>query len=99
MQLDIVLGHKFVKEVLDIVLQPTKGADIPYSSKTLQFLLERKTVSTSMVEGGLLHALMLRNDWVNPHRVFLSFTVLIILSSNRFHTALALYRIYLRPKL
>jgi hypothetical protein len=88
-----------VKEVLDIVLQPNRGADIPYSSKTLQFLLERKAVSASMVEGGLLNALMLRNDWVNLHCVFPSFVVLIILFSNRFHTALALYRTYPRPKL
>jgi len=62
-QPDIALGHEFVKELLDIVLQPAKGANIPYSSKVLQFLLERRAVSANMIEGGLLHALKLRNDW------------------------------------
>lgn len=63
-QSDIPLGHEFVKELLDIVLQPAKGGNIPYSSKVLQFLLERQAVSANMVESGLLHALKLRNDWV-----------------------------------
>jgi hypothetical protein len=62
-----------VKELLDIVLQPAVGADLPYSSKVLRFLLEKRAVSANMVEGGLLHALKLRNDWVSRHRVLLRF--------------------------
>lgn len=54
-----------MKELLDIILQPAKGADIPYSSKVLQFLLEKQAVSANMVEGGLFRVLKLRSDWVS----------------------------------
>ena len=59
------LGHEFVKELLGIVLRPAITSNIPYSSKVLQYLLERRAVSANMVEGGLLRALKLRNDWAS----------------------------------
>lgn len=57
-------GYNFTKEVLSIVLQPSKPPNKPYSSQVVQHLLEKKTVSTGMIEDGLLAVLQLRNDWV-----------------------------------
>jgi len=65
-QVPVLLGHEFVKELLNIILQPTKpktGDDIPYSPKILQYLLERRVVSAGMVESGFLGVLRLRGDW------------------------------------
>ncbi|KAJ4479070.1 hypothetical protein J3R30DRAFT_3473899 [Lentinula aciculospora] len=56
-------GYNFTKEILDIVLQPSKPPKTPYSSKIIQHLLGKKVISTGMVEAGLLSALRLRNDW------------------------------------
>ena len=70
LQNDVLLGHQFVKEVLQIVLQPSKTGNIPYSSKVLQFLLEKRTVSSTILEGGLLKCLLLRNDWVRGCSMF-----------------------------
>ncbi|KAI0939855.1 hypothetical protein AcV5_001129 [Taiwanofungus camphoratus] len=62
------LGYVFVKQVLDIVFRtPGKSSNavigIPYSPKVVQYLLEKRTVSAGMVEGGLFSALTLRQDW------------------------------------
>lgn len=70
LQNDVPLGHQFVKEVLQIVLQPSKTGNIPYSSKVIQFLLEKRAVSSTILEGGLLKCLLLRNDWVRGCPMF-----------------------------
>lgn len=58
------LGHEFVRVLLDIVLQVSKGGDVPYSDKVTRWLLEQRVVSAEMVEGGLIFALKQRGDWV-----------------------------------
>ncbi|KIK64736.1 hypothetical protein GYMLUDRAFT_240697 [Collybiopsis luxurians FD-317 M1] len=61
--LSSIYGYNFTKDVLNIVLQPSKPANTPYSSQVMQHLLEKNVVSTSMVDGGLLPLLRLRYDW------------------------------------
>ncbi|KAJ6488497.1 hypothetical protein C8R47DRAFT_1274615 [Mycena vitilis] len=58
----VALGHAFVQALLTTLLQPTKQSSA-YSSVLVQALLQRRVVSASMVEGGLLAALKLRGDW------------------------------------
>ncbi|OSX59323.1 hypothetical protein POSPLADRAFT_1075545 [Postia placenta MAD-698-R-SB12] len=61
------LGHLFVKQVLDIVLtgvsSGSTGVPAPHAPKVVRSLLERRAVSNGMVEGGLLPALLARQDW------------------------------------
>lgn len=61
-------SHHFVQRLLGIVFKQTKGTtapnDIPYSPKIVQYLLEKKVVTSGMVEKGLFSALKLRQDWV-----------------------------------
>ncbi|KZT66048.1 hypothetical protein DAEQUDRAFT_813894 [Daedalea quercina L-15889] len=68
------LGHLFVKQLLSVLfLVPPSGregaaqanAATPYARNAVKYLLERKAVSDAMVEGGLVPALMARNDWNN----------------------------------
>lgn len=59
------LGDQFVRALLDVVLQPSKGGDVPYSGKVTRWLLEQRAVSAEMVEGGLISALKQRGDWVS----------------------------------
>ncbi|KAJ7168244.1 hypothetical protein C8R43DRAFT_144266 [Mycena crocata] len=56
----VVLGHSFVRDLLAAVLRPRQAS---YSPEIVKFLLERGVVSAGMVEGGLLAALKLRDDW------------------------------------
>ncbi|KAI9064835.1 hypothetical protein FKP32DRAFT_1665671 [Trametes sanguinea] len=62
------LEYTFVQGVLEVVL-PAAGAQssgpAAYSAKIVRHLLERRAVSSSMVEGGLLPALAAQNDWEN----------------------------------
>ncbi|KAG6900424.1 hypothetical protein C0993_010812 [Termitomyces sp. T159_Od127] len=58
-----VLSHNFVKDLLTTVIQPSKPANTPYSSEVVKYLLNRKLVNSSMLEGGLLAALRYKNDW------------------------------------
>ena len=61
----LVFGHDFVKQVLDVIIQPTKNsASVMYSSSVVKHLIKQKAVSTSMLEGGLVRALKTRGDWV-----------------------------------
>ena len=61
----LVFGHDFVKEVLDAIIQPTKNsASVMYSSSVVRHLIKQKTVSNSMLEGGLFRALRTKDDWV-----------------------------------
>lgn len=55
-----------MKEVLNIVLQPTKPPNAVYSSELVQYMLKRQIVSANMVDVGLLRILRIRNDWVSP---------------------------------
>ncbi|KAG6861980.1 hypothetical protein C0995_009164 [Termitomyces sp. Mi166 len=57
------LSHAFVKDLLTTVIQPSKPANTPYSSEVVKYLLNRKVVSSSMLDGGLLAALRYKNDW------------------------------------
>lgn len=59
-----VLGYAFVKDLLMVVLQPSKPANVSYSSEVVRHLLSRQVVSANMVEGGLLAVLRSKNDWV-----------------------------------
>ncbi|KAJ7915522.1 hypothetical protein B0H13DRAFT_2454868 [Mycena leptocephala] len=61
-QSQVALGHSFVHDILTTILQPGKQSS-PYSSVLVRTLLQRRAVSASMVEGGLLAALKLRGDW------------------------------------
>ncbi|KAJ7349092.1 hypothetical protein DFH08DRAFT_697617 [Mycena albidolilacea] len=61
-QAQVALGHPFVRDLLTAILQPTKQATA-YSSVLVRTLLERRAVSATMVEGGLLAAFKLRGDW------------------------------------
>lgn len=64
---EVQLGYKFVRDILGILFRQPKGAteNIPYSAKAVKYLLERRAVSSGMVDGGLLPALRLRKDWVS----------------------------------
>ena len=63
---EVQLGYQFVQDVLEIVFRQPKGVTegIPYSPKIVRYVLERRAVSSGMVEGGLLPTLRLRKDWV-----------------------------------
>nr|GAT53704.1 predicted protein [Mycena chlorophos] len=56
---DSGFGHSFVGDLLNSVLQ-ANGA---YASRIIKLLLEKRVVSASMVDGGLLAALKLHDDW------------------------------------
>ncbi|KAJ7702224.1 hypothetical protein B0H17DRAFT_1327195 [Mycena rosella] len=57
------LGHSFVRELLVAALQPARPAGASYPAVLVRSLLERRVVSAGMVDGGLLAALKLRDDW------------------------------------
>ncbi|CAL1700237.1 unnamed protein product [Somion occarium] len=61
------LSHRFVQQILEIVFRQPKGSnatsDIPYSPKVVRTLLEKKAVTSGMLERGLLSALRPRHDW------------------------------------
>lgn len=63
---EVQLGYQFVQDVLEIVFRQPKSVmeGIPYSPKIVRYVLERRAVSSGMVEGGLLPILRLRKDWV-----------------------------------
>lgn len=54
------LSYQFVQRVLFAVLQPSKL----HSSEVVQYLLQSGSISSNMVEGGLLAALRSKADWV-----------------------------------
>lgn len=61
----LVFGHDFIKQVLDVIIQPTKNsASVMYSSSVVKHLIKQRAVSNSMLEGGLIRALKTRDDWV-----------------------------------
>ncbi|KAJ3764711.1 hypothetical protein FB446DRAFT_797702 [Lentinula raphanica] len=58
-----VYGYNSTKEVLNIVTQPTNPHKAVYSSKIVQHLLEKKAISTGLLDIGILPVLLRRNDW------------------------------------
>jgi len=63
---DLVFGHEFVREILDIVLQsPSKSAATLYPAKIVHHLLENRVVTASMLSQSLLGLLVERKDWVS----------------------------------
>lgn len=61
----LVFGHDFVKQVLDVIIQPAKNpSSVMYSSVVIRHLIKRKAVSNSMIECGLIRALKAKDDWV-----------------------------------
>ncbi|KAI0082514.1 hypothetical protein K474DRAFT_527095 [Panus rudis PR-1116 ss-1] len=65
--LNAYLSHRFVQQILGVVFRsPPKGtvvADLPYSPKMIRALLEKRVVSSGMLDKGILPALRARNDW------------------------------------
>lgn len=60
------MTFKFVTRLLGIILGPAKdGQSRPYPWEIMKYLAERKILSHSMVEGGLMPALLARGDWVS----------------------------------
>ena len=63
---DLLFGHEFVREILDIVLQsPSKSAAPLYPAKTVHYLIENRVVTASMLSQSLLGLLVERKDWVS----------------------------------
>ena len=80
---DILLGHEFVREILNIVLQsPPKSATCLYPAKTVHHLLENRVLSASMLSRGLLGLLAERKDWVSGTYPSIRYTVLKLLTCN-----------------
>ncbi|KAI0068609.1 hypothetical protein BV25DRAFT_1792127 [Artomyces pyxidatus] len=56
-------SHEFVRQLLDVVLQPSKPATTLHSPKVIHHLLQRGVVSANMIPGGLIPLLLERKDW------------------------------------
>jgi hypothetical protein len=78
---DILFGHEFVREILDIVLQsPSKSAPALYPAKTVHHLLEKRVLSASMLSQSLLGLLVERKDWVSGTYPSIRYMLLNLLS-------------------
>ncbi|KJA29589.1 hypothetical protein HYPSUDRAFT_195963 [Hypholoma sublateritium FD-334 SS-4] len=74
------LDYNFVKELLNTVLQPpavdakaaVAASDVAYAPDIVQYLLDKRVVSSAMVPtpGGLLGALRARDDWKSIETAF-----------------------------
>ena len=63
---DIIFGHEFVREILDIIFQsPSKSAVAMYPAKIVYHLLEKRVLSAGMLSQSLLGLLVERKDWVS----------------------------------
>jgi gephyrin len=58
-------GYEFVKGILDAVIQPQKPPNPLYSSEIVRRLVQQGVLRSTMVEGGLLCSLRMRDDWVS----------------------------------
>lgn len=61
-----VLEREFVRRVLEVVL-PKPGdsaAKAAYSARVVRELMKRRAISSGMVQGGLIPALLAQKDWV-----------------------------------
>ncbi|KII94615.1 hypothetical protein PLICRDRAFT_47642 [Plicaturopsis crispa FD-325 SS-3] len=56
------LSSPFVRDLLAAILPASTPRSIPCTA-IMQYLLEKDLVSSTMVDGGLLNALLTRNDW------------------------------------
>lgn len=70
------LDYNFVKELLNISLQLPSAdsktvSTAAYASEVVQYLLEKRVVSSAMIstQSGLLGALRARDDWVRKYTV------------------------------
>jgi hypothetical protein len=80
---NLLFGHEFVREILDIVLQsPSKSAATLYPAKIVCHLLESRVVTASMLSKSLLGLLVERKDWVSCAHPSIQDMVLSLLSYN-----------------
>ena len=80
---DLLFGHEFVREILDIVLQsPSKSAATLYPAKIVHHLLEKRVVTASMLSQSLLGLLVEWKDWVCGAHSSIQEMVLSLLSYN-----------------
>ena len=80
---DLLFGHEYVREILDIVLQsPSKSAATLYPAKTVHHLLENRVVTASMLSQSLLGLLVERKDWVSGAHPSIQDMVFTLLSYN-----------------
>lgn len=80
---NLLFGHEFVREMLDIVLQsPSKSAATLYPAKIVYHLLENRVVTASMLSKSLLGLLVERKDWVSCTHPSIQDMVLSLLSYN-----------------
>jgi Utp8 family len=77
-----LFGHEFVREILDIILQPSKPASTLYPNKTIYYLLKNRVVSSGMLSQSLLELFTERKDWVSQGCTWLWCSIL-----NRVHSA------------
>ncbi|KAJ2930872.1 hypothetical protein H1R20_g6214, partial [Candolleomyces eurysporus] len=76
--LSVLLDYNFVKDLLGVLLPPLKAPltlqqqQQSHAKEIVKLLLERKAVSSGMVEGGLLRALRDRGDWASIELCFSS---------------------------
>ncbi|KXN89507.1 hypothetical protein AN958_05669 [Leucoagaricus sp. SymC.cos] len=61
----VMFGYTFVKDLLEVTIQPQKPPSPLYSSEVVRLLIEKGVVRSAMLEGGLLASLRLRNDWTS----------------------------------
>jgi hypothetical protein len=74
---NLLFGHEFVREMLDIVLQsPSKSTAALYPAKMVCHLLEKRVVSASMLPPNLLGHLLESKDWVSSALTCKRYTVL-----------------------
>ena len=61
-------SHHFVQQLLGILFKQTKESNaLPYSPKIVKHLLDKKVVTSGMLEMGLIPALKSKQDWVGLH--------------------------------
>lgn len=97
------LSFTFVRDVLNTVLSTSIKSNkahlspSSYSPEVLKYLLERRVVSSGMVDGGngLLTALRARNDWVS---IRLAFTTVLDLPESEIVECLRVVAVYHREQ-
>ncbi|KAL5487970.1 hypothetical protein ACEPAI_6078 [Sanghuangporus weigelae] len=68
----IILDHSLVTRILSVVLRPEESPNKQYSPKICRYLVTKHLASHSMVKGGILDALLQRNDWETIRECFLN---------------------------
>ncbi|KAL5527470.1 hypothetical protein ACEPAG_6261 [Sanghuangporus baumii] len=67
-----ILDHSLVTRILSVVLRPEESPNKQYSPQICRYLVTKHLASYSMVKGGLLDALLQRNDWETIRECFLN---------------------------